>query len=88
MTYSALAGSALAYRIAQPQAGIPPSWTTPWLVARWILPIPFLWFGLQFWTDWSAPRRRAWMISLLAVPLATGVVHRTLAILQMLPLSA
>jgi len=88
LAYSALAGSALAYRIAQPQAGIPPSWTTPWLVVRWVLPIPFLWFGLQFWTDWSAPRRRGWMITLLAVPLATGVVHRTLAVLQLLPLSA
>ena len=88
LAYAALAGSALAYRIAQPQAGIPPSWTTPWLVVRWVLPTPFLWFGLHFWTDWPEPRRRGWTLAFLAVPLATGAVHRTLTMLQMLPLSA
>jgi hypothetical protein len=88
LAFAALAGSAIAYRIAQPQAGIPPSWTTPWLLVRWVLPTPFLWFGLRLWTDWSAGRRRGWMVWFLAVPLATGVVHRTLTILQLLPLGA
>jgi hypothetical protein len=88
LVYAALAGSALAYRIAEPQARIPTSWATPWIALRWLLPIPFLWFGFSYWTDWSVSRRRGWALAFLVVPLAAGIVHRTLVILELLPLSA
>lgn len=88
LAYASPAGSAFAYRMAVPEAPIPLTWTTPWILFRWLLPLPFLWFGLRLWTDWSYARRRCWLVVFSAAPLAAGILHRTLVHLGVLALSA
>lgn len=85
---SALAGSQLSFLMSVPTQPAPPSWNLPWLAVRWILPVPLLAHGLSRWTDWSTARRRGWIVTFLLVPVATLVVHRSLVITGMLPLSA
>lgn len=87
LAYAAMAGSTAAYRIARPEDSIPQTWTTPWIVLRWLLPLPFAWLGFLLWTDWSVPRRRAWTVVFLLVPLVAGALHRTLTMTKLLPLT-
>lgn len=85
---AALAGSQVSFLMSIPSHHAPPSWNLPWLAVRWILPWPFLAFGLSRWTDWPTARRRGWNVTFLLVPAATLVVHRSLVIAGILPLSA
>jgi hypothetical protein len=88
LAWAALAGSTLSYLMVVPAQYAPAPWNLPSLLSRWILPLPILWVGLRFWTDWSISRLRAWGTVFFLVPLAALLVHRTLVTLGFLPLSA
>lgn len=85
---AALAGSSMSFRISRPQDVVPPSWSTPWILIRWILPLPFLWVGMKNWTNWSERRRWVWEVIFLMVPVISGGLHRSLVVAGLLPLSA
>lgn len=85
---AALAGSTLSFLMIAPAQYAPAQWNLPSLLFRWILPLPILWIGLRFWTDWPTSRRRAWGGVFFLVPLAALLVHRTLVAVGFLPLSA
>ena len=69
----------LALRAQRPMAPVPNLGEWVLNLGSWLIPASLMCPGLSLWTNWSLRRRLIWCVLILAVPLATLLLHTLLA---------
>ena len=89
---AALAGTNLSYKLAfhvqRPTSQVPNLWEWARFAGSCPIPVLLICPGLRLWTDWSRSRRIGWCAVMLLFPVIAMLLHRTLAAIGFLGLSA
>jgi hypothetical protein len=89
---AAFFGTDLSYKLAlhvqRPTSQMPNLWEGARFAGSCLIPVLLVGPGLRLWTDWSRGRCIGWCVVMLLFPVAAMLLHRTLAAIGFLALTA
>lgn len=78
----------LAFHVQRPTSQVPNLWVGARFAGSCLFSVLLIGSGIRLWTDWSRGRRIGWCVVILLFPVAAMLLHRTLAAIGFLALSA